>query len=346
MIDKAIRSVRLGIMPNSKGKFPLKIEELKQQLAQLYDNLFSTVGFDFKNYDSILISPDGALNTLPFEILYNKNKNKYLIEEKKIKYIPSGRELVRLNKNMYDSNSSGFVMFANPDFNTKDAGQKRSSYTINKKEKLSRGMSDNFVTFHMRNIRFGSLPGTIEEAKAIEQIINSDIKLYTESNATESNLLNINSPKELHIATHGFFLSKKPITNPLLKAGLALSGANEAIKKGKEEGVVTGLEISAMDLRNTDMVVLSACETGLGEISDGEGVAGLNQAFFRAGANSVVMSLWQVPDAETSKLMQSFYKNYKDKEKPIVSLQKAKLDMINKELHPYYWGAFILSGAD
>ncbi|SFV55495.1 hypothetical protein MNB_SV-12-334 [hydrothermal vent metagenome] len=128
--------------------------------------------------------------------------------------------------------------------------------------------------------------------------------------------------------------------NPMLKAGIALSGANESIKNRKGDGIITALELSGMDLSHTELVVLSACETGVGELEEGEGVAGLNKAY-------IVMSLWSVPEKSTGELMKKFYKNLQKGQSYSEALREAKIWMIEeKNSHPYYWAGFVGSGRD
>ncbi len=155
------------------------------------------------------------------------------------------------------------------------------------------------------------------------------------------------SPKILHLSTHGFYLTDKTILNPMLKAGIALSGANESIKNKKGDGIITALELSGMDLSHTELVVLSACETGVGKLEDGEGVAGINKAFMKAGAKYVVMSLWSVPAHPTEELMTKFYKNLQKGQSYSEALRGAKIWWIkNRHSHPYFWGGFVGSGRD
>ena len=125
-------------------------------------------------------------------------------------------------------------------------------------------------------------------------------------------------PQILHIATHGFFLEDgktakdtAKIENPLLRSGLALAGANQSIKESKDDGILTALEASGLNLWGTKLVVLSACDTGLGEVRNGEGVYGLRRAFVLAGTESLVMSLWSVSDYVTREMMTNYYKNLK-----------------------------------
>jgi CHAT domain-containing protein len=135
------------------------------------------------------------------------------------------------------------------------------------------------------------------------------------------------------------------IENPLLRSGLALADANTR-DSGSEDGILTALEASGLNLWGTKLVVLSACDTGLGEVRNGEGVYGLRRAFVLAGAESLVMSLWPVSDYSTRKLMASYYRNLKQGIGRGEALRQVQLDLLkrNGQLHPFYWANFIQSG--
>jgi len=175
------------------------------------------------------------------------------------------------------------------------------------------------------------------------------------------------SPRILHLATHGFFFPDpkasppnplsgregEPIfrlsDNPLIRSGLIMAGGNHAWKTGKplkpgmDDGILTAYEISQMNLSGTELVVLSACETGLGDIQGNEGVYGLQRAFKIAGAKYVVMSLWQVPDRQTSRLMTLFYKNWLTEKMTVPeALQAAQNDLRKRGFDPFYWAGFVL----
>jgi CHAT domain-containing protein len=225
------------------------------------------------------------------------------------------------------------------------------------------------------DLRFGPLPGTQLEVEAIAPRLTNPI-LLTEANATENALKQVQAPSILHIATHGFFLedvefvppidsrgefnivsaapgslvppTNRPTSteNPLLRSGLALAGFNTRDSAG-EDGVLTALEAVGLDLRGTRLVVLSACETGVGAVANGEGVYGLRRAFVMAGAESLLMSLWKVDDQGTAELMERYYGQLLDGEGRSEALRQVQLAFLQNggvQQHPYYWASFMFSG--
>jgi len=166
--------------------------------------------------------------------------------------------------------------------------------------------------------------------------------------ANVQNLLNVNSPKILHIATHGFYQANSTIDNPMLKSGIVLSGANQAIRKGNNFGIVNALDLSRLNLRNTKLVTLSACESGVGSIDEAEGVGSMSKAFIKAGSSFVVMSLWSVYDNVTADFMKSFYSGVAKGDDYSKYLRETKLKMIHDTntpyTHPYFWAGFVGSG--
>jgi CHAT domain-containing protein len=199
----------------------------------------------------------------------------------------------------------------------------------------------------------------------------------------DGHLKKCQSPRILHIATHGFFLedaTRDPyesrsafdamsvsesgmdrfggsrVENPLLRSGLVLAGFNTWLKQGElmedaEDGLLTAEDAAGLDLLDTELVVLSACETGLGDVSVGEGVFGLRRAFVLAGARTLVMSLWKVPDEQTQELMEDFYHRMlgtdgKPPQPRAEALRDAQLAVKARHPQPFYWGAFICQGYD
>ena len=229
----------------------------------------------------------------------------------------------------------GTVIFADPDYKL-DAAQRLALA-----EKLPAqdpaGGSEQHARAGPAQRGWKRLPGAEAEARAIEEVLRDGaygpVKSYLGAAALEETLKALPAPRVLHLATHGFFLDHEPaeadsseegigagwargrlrrMDNPLLRSGIVLAGANTVgDREGTgpvEDGWVTAEEIALLNLHGTDLVVLSACQTGLGDVRTGEGVYGLRRAFLYAGARTLVTSLFEVPDKETSELMARFYR--------------------------------------
>ena len=348
-IDKLVKTFREDITTILNGtnltdeKLKSLTQSSKLKLSKLYELIIQEpLENELEQKNSLIISTDGALRLLPFEALYNKKNEKYLIEEKEIRYIPSGKELIRLYKYSKDKKSKAAkntVIFANPNFDTKIASASKEEIAI------TPNTSRSGIIKSLFRMRFAPLPGSKAEAKAIKATLKKNTVLeYQENKARESTLMKIKEPKILHIATHGFFINDNSIPNPMLKSGIALAGANTSAIKGKSDGIVTALKLSGLDLKGTDLVVLSACQTGVVDINATDSVSGLSKAFIQAGAKDIVMSLWSVNDEATKELMSSFYQKMKENKNYAEALKAAKLKMIEKGRHPFYWAAFVVSG--
>ncbi|TNE63460.1 MAG: tetratricopeptide repeat protein, partial [Bacteroidetes bacterium] len=204
------------------------------------------------------------------------------------------------------------------------------------------------------------LPGTASEVQGIAPVLQQNgftVQVYAGSDAHEAKLKSFSAeqtaPAVLHLATHGFFLpagsAGVPTNQPLMRSGLLLAGANEAWKSGKpapgttEDGILTAYEIAQMNLKNTGLVVLSACETGLGDIAGSEGVYGLQRAFKIAGARYLIMSLWKVPDEQTALLMTRFYENWLERDMPVPdAFRAAQRELRVAGLSAEEWAGFVL----
>lgn len=296
----------------------------------------------------LIISPDGELNLLPFEALVDEEQ-KYLAQRYSFTYVSSGRDLLRPVSRA--TSKKNLLIVANPAFGFPvDASSPSNAVPARVNRLITRSLSDTF---------FAPLAGTARESAAIKALF-PEAKLLSGEEATETSLKQVRSPAILHIATHGFFLNSnapapQSLTaaapnetlseNPLLRSGLAFAGANT--RKGNiDDGVLTGLEASGLDLGGTKLVVLSACDTGLGEVRNGEGVYGLRRSFALAGAESLVMSLWPVSDNVTRELMTGYYRNLKKGMGRGEALHQIRLEMIRQpgRKHPFYWASFIQSG--
>jgi len=349
-------------------------KELKKVLAnkspnQLYNSnkLYNLLWKPLKKYlndsKTVYYSPSGLLNQISFAALKENETlcNKYNLVQLSSTGVLAGK----LTEPSLATTL--FIGDINYDYTeTVDLAIDSTQYTYLNIESLkySRGTKS-------RGESWTYLPGTLKEIEGLQTILklkgNNYSTSLTGTKATEANFkkLSGNSPNILHIATHGFFyenLDIKPQRNmslntedryrlaedPLLRSGLILAGANYTWKYGynpneKEDGILTAMEISNMDLSNTELVVLSACETGLGDIDGSEGVYGLQRAFKMAGVNIIVMSLWKVPDDETAEFMNLFYSNWIKTNRVKAAFNQAQRTMQKKyKDEPLKWAAFVL----
>lgn len=303
----------------------------------------------------LLVSPDGQLNLIPFAALIDEH-NRYLIERYTLTYLTSGRDLLRLRAPVEGRGAP--VVVALPDFG--DPALLASPGAARKSPSPGAPRVDESQIF------FGPLPGVAEEVRALRTLL-PDASFLTREQATEAALKGLHGPRILHIATHGFFLGDPPSAtvpaasatagsrlgawaattdNPLLRSGLALAGANQR-RRGSDDGVLTALEAAGLDLWGTRLVVLSACDTGVGEVKQGDGVYGLRRAFVIAGAETQIMSLWPVSDRSTRDLMSGYYARLTKGSARGEALRETQLQLLRdgRHAHPYHWASFIQSGA-
>jgi CHAT domain-containing protein len=243
------------------------------------------------------------------------------------------------------------------------------------------GVSKSELTEFTSLLPFTTLSGAEAEGRILRSILPGT-NVFIGAAASKTQLQSSHGPLVMHLATHGFFLegsqlsdlvaiaksdptmhgrrhlllplrneTKLPrslwdpnIKNPLIRSGLALAGVNHA--QFGIRGVMTALEVSELDLWGTQLVVLSACDTGLGAVIFGQGVYGLRRAFLLAGAETLVMSLWKVSDAVTRDFMEGFYRRLRDGSGRSDALRSMQLELLrgNEYSHPFYWAAFILTG--
>lgn len=370
LIDRLIANFRVHITGETENRYPRHLKAIPFELnettntsdgtalrAAIFDPLISALG----GRKRLLIALDGDLNRLPFEILPTDDGRR-LIDEYQISYLGTGRDLMRFESAIIRQPTEPIVA-ADPDFNIGGDGTS-PSVEVSARGRHSRD-------FNRSSLYFDRLPGTRLEGECIAALLN--VQPLLEGKVLEAKLKACRSPRILHIATHGFFLSDQKhdlnkeqfglgtigdrmgrllgpgLENPLLRSGLALAGANTWLQEKPlppeaEDGILTAEDVSGMDLLDTDLVVLSACETGLGEVQVGEGVFGLRRAFVLAGAKTLVMSLWKVPDQQTQELMEDFYRRILAGQPRAEALRQAQLAMKAKYPDPYYWGAFICQG--
>ena len=282
----------------------------------------------------ILISPDGMLNLLPFGVLRDE-QGRYLVQQKELTYLTSGRDLLRAA--VTTPSRQAPIVLADPDFGPLVGSAIASTSENRRSADISRGP-----------MNFNPLPGTAAEAQALKVALRlKDDQVLTRGQATEAALKQVKGPRILHLATHGFFLADQPADldtlsarlpghdrlqapkgeNPLLRSGLALAGANQ-LRSGNDDGILTALEVAGLDLAGTELAVLSACDTGLGQVNNGEGVYGLRRALVLAGVRTQVASLWKVDDAATKDLMIDYYTRLSAGAGRSQALREAQLAML------------------
>jgi len=300
----------------------------------------------------VILAADGALSLVPFAALVDE-QNRYLVENWSFTSLTTGRELARLAASR-PIEGTGALVVADPDFGAPGAVGATNS---------QRGGSFNAL----KHATFPALAGTEEEGRAVAELLGAS--LMTRGAATRDSIAGVHGPRVLHIATHGFFLDKPDTSLPatrglviedeaqpdsappktavadaLFRSGLVFAGANH--HRANADGIMTAGEALWLDLQGTELVVLSACETGLGDVSGGQGVRGLQQAFSLAGARALVMSLWKVDDAATRDLMIAFYGELARGQGRTEALRTAQLGVLASATHqhPYYWAAFMHYG--
>ena len=346
-----------------------------------YNIFWKSINTKLTGINKAYFSPDGVYNQLSLDALYNTETKKYLADEIDIQLVVSTRDILELNEAQQTTNFANFQAYlvGFPTYGTKNIASDTKNITSDRaiqtnttnqktKQTLSRAM--NFADVK-------DLPGTKTEIDNINTII-TQAKIKTtvllEEKATENSIKALKKPTILHIATHGFFFPnpkeglsdaffdglsadalKKVTTNPLLRSGLLLAGCKQGILSKntenntsniiQEDGILTAYETASLDLENTSLVVLSACETGLGEVVNGEGVFGLQRAIKVAGAKSIIMSLWKVDDEASEKFMTAFYTNWITKKlSKRAAFRAAQTTIRQKYAAPLYWGAFVLVG--
>lgn len=348
---------------------------------KLYDLIFQPAEKYLNGINQVFISPSGLLCRVSFAALAPDDRS-LLIDKYKIKYSGSLREIVTDRKSgkgegtkLNDAYIFGGIKYeVDSAVMVTNAMRSRGEYD----ENMGDGSEMEEVLSERRERGgWGYLKGTMEEAEKISGIFGKNgyqSKIFSGDEGTEEAFKSMSgnrSPSIIHISTHGFFFPDpnpekpwlndanemktttargmyKSSANPFFRSGLILSGANNVWKynrriKGIEDGVLTAYEVSNMDLVNTKLAVLSACETGLGDVHSGEGVFGLQRSFKIAGAKNVIMSLWKVPDRETAELMEIFYMNLIEKKMNIdEAFYSAQMQMRQKYTDPYFWAAFIL----
>ncbi|MFY0528358.1 tetratricopeptide repeat protein [Archangium gephyra] len=321
----------------------------------------------------LFLSPDGQLTLVPFAALHDGQR--FLADTFDFTYLTSGKEL--LPRPQESAPAASVVVLADPDFSSPLPAPALYSAEASAPAGRSASVERFFSSLREPGHRTWStlpLPGTRLEAEAIQGLF-PQAQLFLGPEANKERLLHLSTPGILHLATHGFFLDDAPASphsrgvghfgalgddprasrppEPLLRSGLLLAGARALTSSGSspsqpppDSTLVTALELAGLDLWGTQLVVLSACDTGRGDVKLGQGVYGLRRAFMVAGAETVVMSLWQVKDDTTAQLMEAYYRNLLAGRGRATALREAMLSLRATRPHPHYWAPFIALGRD
>jgi CHAT domain-containing protein len=308
----------------------------------------------------VIVAPDGELTQLPFEVLLFAGGRR-LLDRCRVSYLNSGREIINWRQRPARDSRAPIV-----------AGDPR--FALDARQSTPFGTAaDADDHRHSRDVhglvKLRQLPGTREEAAAVAAMLR--VEPWIDEAVLEARLKAHRSPRILHLATHGLFLENQAkasrasepfarlisdatplasgVENPMLRSMLCLAGAQTFLDGGAlppeaEDGLLTAEDVAGLDLLDTELVVLSACDTGRGEVKVGEGVFGLRRAFAIAGARTLVMSLWKVPDEATRMLMVRFYEELQAGRPRVDALRAAQQTVRDRYPDPYYWGAFILQG--
>jgi len=306
----------------------------------------------------IFLSLDGIYNNINLNTL-KREDGTYVIEDKDIVIIPNTNEIVKEEirtklDNITYKNTASLIGF--PKYKLDNVSKAPEMKELNKEE-----VSHN-------EIMINDLPGTKVELLKISEDLSKNkwqFKMLIAEEASEAKFKNLENSQLIHIATHGFFMSNltnaeegrefgvdidRAVQNPLLRSGLLFSGASNYLnfdftsQEKDENGILTSYEAMNLNFDNTKLIVMSACETGLGQVMNGEGVYGLQRSFQVAGAKNLIMSLWTVNDQTTQELMNGFYSKWLSGTPIRTAFRETQLEIKSNYKDPYYWGAFVLVG--
>ncbi|MGN6646524.1 MAG: CHAT domain-containing protein [Cytophaga sp.] len=322
--------------------------KFNQVTTEFYNAFWKEIDQHLQNKTTIYFSPDGVYNKINIAALKLPDGG-YLMEKRTVQYVPMLRSLITSADTKAAGTEKAFL-FGHPDYN----------YAIQPLADSLNFSQAQVNPEELRGYQLNELPQTKIEVEKIQSILKTggiDAEIYTANKATETSIKSLKSPYVVHIATHGYFVKDYELEeetntavnykeNPLLRSGILLAGSNYTLNNQSygntlDDGILTAYEAMQLNLENTQLVILSACETGLGEQMNGEGVLGLQRSFMLAGADNMLMSLWQVNDEGTQLLMSSFYKYWIKDKNTAQAFRNAQLELMKTHPSPFYWAAFI-----
>ncbi len=346
-------------------------EKIEKRLALLYDFYWKDINDNLKDIKTVYISTEGVYNQINLNTLFDPDAGKYLIDEIDIRNVTSTKDIIAYTNKEHEQKNKTAVLFGAPDFSldSLDHVLIASNYNFRTGRIPFTEYTEQIIgNENIPERKIPPLPGTKAEIDSISNMMlkkNWQVNEFTGRQAVEEAIKSVNNPGLLHIATHGKFLknvSGKRSSfgieadnlreNPLLRSMLFFSGAESSLNTrhysdaylNMDDGILTAYEAMNLNLDNTGLVVLSACETGLGEVRNGESVYGFQRAFQVAGAKAVIMSLWTVNDEATQLLMKLFYEQYLGGKSKREAFRNAQLELKSRLPGFYFWGAFIMVG--
>ena len=385
-IDTAVARARfwVALFPEAVGKVGMlrATGEATAATADLATRVWKPLAAAVAGASSLFVSPDGGLWLYPWEAL-PMGDGKFLVEQKQISYLMTGRAIVPGGE---QKRGAGAVIFSDPDYDQEppDApANPLAGWPAMIRQWLESDKRGGLLA-GAKFVRLGGENAMAEiTAASLQRYVKSPASVYQGKDATEKTFKGMHSPRVLVVSTHGYFMpdqifDRMPLTaqarhawavvnawrlfgpargsmrfvpDPLLRCGLALTGANNYYRaRGADDGVLTGMEILATDLRGTELVFLRACESGLGAVQESEGAIGLRHAFQLAGARTVIAGLWRLPATPSNRLMEGFFGNLAAGQSPPAALRNAQVSIIRQltkvtgSAHPALWAGFTLTG--
>ena len=311
--------------------------------TESYRRFWAPIAEQLSGIEKVYVANDGVYHMLNLPTLYNPDTDQFLGETLGVQYLTSTANLLETKTPRAVRRA---ILLGRPSYETGETPQGDGD-----------GGQRNFVA-SFENMEVADLPGTEDEVTAVADLLQGQsvaVERYLGEEAREEVLYAVNNPSIVHIATHGYWntLDYKATEgfrtfNAMVNSGLLLTGVVDFYRApsrpNTHDGVLTAYEATTLNLHGTSMVVLSACETGLGLLDAGEGVYGLQRAFRAAGAESTLTSLWKVDDAATRDFMTAFYGHLVRGSSKFESWRLAQAEVREQYPEPYYWGAFVLVG--
>jgi CHAT domain-containing protein len=359
--ENQLKSI-LNRMANFRGIQVLEQPATLEKSKELFDLIWKPIDPLLQNVKTVFFAPEGLLTKVSFASLIYPN-GKFLFDKYQLQNLFSTKSIATGKSEFLFSKDMNATIYGGIHYFTELANQIKATKQYQGKKISNSTFVDNVNSNdYSRGGEWVYLKGTLTEVEQISQIMEQNkikMSLLSGVNGVEESFkaLSGRSPSIIHIATHGFYINNeskdtdasagsKNVQNPMFRSGLIMAGANrvwtgKSIPDGLDDGILTAYEVSMLDLSNTKLVVLSACETGLGDIKGSEGVYGLQRAFKMAGVKYILMTLWEIRDEVTVEFMTTFYKQWL-KGKDIHEAFKFAQDEMRKKYEANYWAAFVL----